>query len=103
MPSAPDTPSSHLTLQFLAWLDEAPRTYGETMNAWRTSCPRLSIWEDALSDGLVKVESARTMREARVRLTRAGQALLARAAPKAPDAMNENRVRAYKSSLVGSG
>ena len=44
-----------LTLQMLAWLGGRPRTYGETMDAWRTSCPRLSIWEDALADQLVRV------------------------------------------------
>jgi hypothetical protein len=44
-----------LTLQMLAWLAERPRTYVETMEAWRTSCPRLSIWEDALADRLVRV------------------------------------------------
>ena len=47
-----------LTLQMLAWLDGAPRTYGEAMEAWRTSCPRLSIWEDALADGLIFVRPA---------------------------------------------
>ncbi len=41
-------PSGHLTMQFLEWLSERPRTYSDTMDAWRTSCPRLSIWEDAL-------------------------------------------------------
>ena len=48
-------PSAYLTRQFLEWLSERPRTYGETMDAWRTSCPRLSIWEDALSAGLVRL------------------------------------------------
>ena len=48
-------PSAYLTIQFLEWLSERPRTYGETMDAWRTSCPRLSIWEDALSAGLVRL------------------------------------------------
>ena len=51
----PDGPSAYLTIQFLEWLSERPRTYGETMDAWRTSCPRLSIWEDALSAGLVRL------------------------------------------------
>jgi hypothetical protein len=41
-----DGPGAHLTIQFLEWLSDRPRTYGETMDAWRTSCPRLSIWED---------------------------------------------------------
>jgi hypothetical protein len=44
-----------LTIQMLAFLASRPRTYDETMDAWRTSCPRLSIWEDALADGLVVV------------------------------------------------
>jgi hypothetical protein len=39
----------------LTWLSLRPRTYDETMAAWRTHCPRLSIWEDALADGLVRV------------------------------------------------
>ena len=47
-----------LTVQMLAWLASGPRTYGETMNAWRTSCPRLSIWEDALADQLILVGRA---------------------------------------------
>lgn len=47
------TPIDMLTIQLLAWLDEAPRSYAETMEAWRTSCPRLSVWEDATLGGLV--------------------------------------------------
>ena len=43
------------TLDFLTWLDSRPRTYEETMAAWRTSCPRLSVWEDAIDDELVRV------------------------------------------------
>jgi hypothetical protein len=46
---------SRATLDLLTWLSSRSRTYGETMAAWRTTCPRLSIWEDALSDGLVQV------------------------------------------------
>ncbi len=40
-------------MQFLDWVGRQPRTYGETMDAWRTSCPRISVWEDASLDGLV--------------------------------------------------
>jgi hypothetical protein len=65
-----------LTVQLLAWLAERPRSYGETMEAWRTTCPRLTIWEDAVSDGLIAIEGAGPMREARVRVTEAGEALL---------------------------
>ena len=65
-----DHPISPLTLQFLTWLALQPRSYAETMEAWRTSCPRLTIWEDALGDGLVEVEAGRVV------LTDRGRGLL---------------------------
>ena len=37
-----------LIVDFLAWLADGPRPYGEVMEAWRTSCPRLTVWEDAI-------------------------------------------------------
>jgi hypothetical protein len=46
-------PARDLTLQMLEWISSRPRTYGEVLDAWRTSCPRLSIWEDACIDGLI--------------------------------------------------
>ncbi|MBL8699030.1 MAG: hypothetical protein JNK67_11695 [Alphaproteobacteria bacterium] len=66
-----------LTLQFLAWIDEAPRSYAETMDAWRTSCPRLSVWEDATIAGLVRLTSDE---RATVVLTDIGRARLRAAA-----------------------
>ena len=45
-------------LEFLRWVAARPRTYRETMDAWRTSCPRLSVWEDSLIAGLVQVQNA---------------------------------------------
>lgn len=51
------TPSISLTVQFLEWLAAHPRTYAEVMEVWRTSCPRLSIWEDACIAGLVDTAS----------------------------------------------
>ena len=45
-----------LILDLLAWLEERERTYEETMSAWRTSCPRLPVWEDANDRGLVEVD-----------------------------------------------
>jgi hypothetical protein len=69
-------PTNCLTLQLLAWVDDRPRTYGETMEAWRTTCPRLTIWEDAVSDGLLLVEKSGTMRDARVLVTEAGRILM---------------------------
>jgi hypothetical protein len=42
-----------LILDFLTWLAAEPRTYAEVMDAWRTSCPRLTVWEDAIDLGYV--------------------------------------------------
>jgi hypothetical protein len=39
----------------LAWVRERERSYAETIDAWRSNCPRLSVWEDALADELVEV------------------------------------------------
>ena len=50
-------PTVALTLQLLEWLDDRPRHYAEVMETWRTSCPRLTIWEDACEDGLIDYES----------------------------------------------
>ena len=47
---------SPLTRDLLLWLASGDRTYAETMDAWRTSCPRFPIWEDAVADGLVRPE-----------------------------------------------
>lgn len=60
-----------LVAQLLEWLDARPRTHAETMDAWRTSCPRLPVWEDAVDDGLVRIDAAGI-----VRLTQAGRARL---------------------------
>lgn len=46
-----------LTLQLLEWISDRPRSYAETMDAWRSSCPSLTIWEDALASGLVQIET----------------------------------------------
>ena len=46
-------PTRALTLQLLEWISDRPRTYAEVLETWRTSCPRLPIWEEACIDGLV--------------------------------------------------
>jgi len=63
-------------LEFLTWVSIRSRTYGEAMASWRSTCPRLSIWEDALDDGLIQIESGRTMDESKVNLTTRGRVLL---------------------------
>ena len=76
-PESANAPSL-ITQQFLAWVASNPRTYGETMEAWRSTCPRLTVWEDAVSDGLVKIESnGGPMKAAHVTLTARGEAALA--------------------------
>jgi hypothetical protein len=51
--SATDT-TAPLILDFLQWLAAEPRPYAEVMDGWRTSCPRLTIWEDAVDGGYVR-------------------------------------------------
>ncbi len=47
-------PLDPLILDLLEWLVATPRPYGEVMEAWRTSCPRLTVWEDALDRRFVE-------------------------------------------------
>jgi hypothetical protein len=42
-----------LILDLLAWIGDEPRPYAEVMEAWRTACPRLPVWEEATGRGLV--------------------------------------------------
>ena len=46
-------PVDALVLDLCEWLSASPRPYSEVMEAWRTSCPRLTVWEDAVDRGLV--------------------------------------------------
>jgi hypothetical protein len=50
---APDASINPLVFDLLDWLAIAPRPYAEVMDIWRTSCPRLTIWEDAVDLGYV--------------------------------------------------
>lgn len=63
-----------LVQDLLEWVGTG-RPYAEVMDAWKTSCPRLPVWEEATSRGLLACS-----RDARgiewVRVTRTGEALL---------------------------
>jgi hypothetical protein len=48
------TDISGLVRDLVLWVGRQPRTYDETMDAWRTSCPRLTVWEEAVEQGLVR-------------------------------------------------
>ena len=63
-----------LILDLLEWLANGERTYEEVMDTWRTSCPRLTVWEDATDRGLIANEqvNGRTL----VRPSPSGLALL---------------------------
>ena len=67
-----DTVVEALIRDLLAWLEAGDRDYAEVMDAWRTSCPKLPVWEDANDLGLVSVERRV------VRITAAGRAFLDR-------------------------
>lgn len=67
-------PPRLITLQFLAWVADRPRTYTEAMDAWRSTCPQLSVWEDAIIAGLIQIESGNGRA---VTLTQRGRAVLA--------------------------
>ena len=41
-----------LIFDLVEWVAKAPRTHADVMNTWRTSCPRLTVWEDAVDRGL---------------------------------------------------
>jgi hypothetical protein len=47
-------PVEALILDLLEWIGPRPRAYSEVIEAWRTSCPRLPVWEEANELGLVK-------------------------------------------------
>ncbi len=71
-----------LVLDMLEWIGAEARPYDVVLETWRTSCPRLTVWEDSVDAGLVSVDfnggSGRI-----VRLTSSGRALLHRAGRKA--------------------
>jgi hypothetical protein len=46
-----------LVLDFVEWVAREPRLYAEVVGTWKTSCPRLTIWEDAVDRGYVARET----------------------------------------------
>ena len=62
-------------MDFLEWIAAAPRSYSEVMAAWRTSCPRFPVWEDALDEGLVE-RAVGAGGESHIALTPAGRSWL---------------------------
>jgi hypothetical protein len=63
-----------LILDLLEWLSGGDRSYEEVMGAWRTSCPRLPVWEEASDRGLVATIHAHVL--LMVKITPLGEAFL---------------------------
>jgi DNA-binding PadR family transcriptional regulator len=68
-----------LILDLLEWIASEEKSYEQVMDAWRTSCPRLPVWEDANDRGLITTE--RMNGRSIVRITRAGLTLLQQREP----------------------
>lgn len=49
--------SDPLVRDLVQWVLREPRSYNEVIEAWKTSCPRLTVWEDAVDMGLVARET----------------------------------------------
>jgi hypothetical protein len=63
-----------LILDLLDWLKARDRSYEEALDAWRTSCPRLPVWEEANDRGLIARDDGKG--RSIVRVTASGRALL---------------------------
>ena len=64
-----------LILDLLEWIDREPRSYAEVIDAWRTSCPRLTVWEDAIDRGFAMRKHAPGA-EVTIALTQSGRDFL---------------------------
>ena len=78
-----DTVVDSLVLDLVEWVGRTERTYQETMDAWRTSCPRLTVWEDACDRGYVE----RALM---------GDIVIVRVTPAGLEALKEHRPKAYE-------
>ena len=79
----------NLILDLVEWVSRRERTYEETRDAWRTSCPRLPVWEDATERGLVERFSSNG--RALVRATAAGLAFLGEKRPQVHEELLRSR------------
>jgi len=91
-------PVEPLILDLLEWIGPRPRPYAEVIDAWRTSCPRLPVWEEANSRGFID-----HLREpgagALVCVSASGRAHLAAQRPRGAAARGRGRNAARVASL----
>ena len=71
-----------LVLDLLEWIGPGARPYAEVLDAWRTSCPRLPVWEEANARGYL-VRTRRDDEGERISLSAAGAAHLSAHRPSA--------------------
>ena len=71
-----------LILDLLQWLRDESKPYKDVMEAWRTSCPRLTVWEDAIDASYImrRPSGASTM----IAITDAGRRHLEKNRPTPP-------------------
>jgi hypothetical protein len=74
-----DALTESLILDLLECVANGERSYEEVMDAWRTSCPRLPVWEEANDRRLVAREEVNG--RCIVRITSSGLALLEQRRP----------------------
>ena len=56
-------PVESLILDLLEWIGPQARSYREVIDAWRTSCPRLPVWEEANNRGFIEHHRGPSMEE----------------------------------------
>ena len=67
--------NKELIVDLVSWIARQARPYDDVMEAWRTSCPRLTIWEDANDYGLIE-RATDDDKTPIVRITDKGEAFL---------------------------
>ncbi len=72
-------PVDALVIELLEWIGPRARPYAEVMDAWRTSCPRLPVWEEANARGYIIREHV------------AGSEALISVSPNGRDFLNQHR------------
>ena len=77
-------PVEALILDLLEWVGRDGRPYREVIEAWRTSCPRLPVWEEANERGLLE-QTQSIGSDAIVCVSARGTALLAERRPRGAD------------------
>jgi D-3-phosphoglycerate dehydrogenase / 2-oxoglutarate reductase len=78
-------PVEALIVDLLESLASGSRPYDEVMDAWRTSCPRLPVWEEANARGFIR-RIHRAGEVPHVALTEQGLLRIAKDANRPPDA-----------------